>query len=858
VTIQPARFFNPRWEVFWCTTYSFELELFDEYLFRRLGDPPLNATVLVDFATLAKAWEGIQQGEEWRLQRVNRRYLVRAAGRPQGRFHPKTYFFGNDKEGTLLVGSGNLSLWGIEEGSEVFSQFDSADDRGLAAILSWRDWIKTIVDETDDDLLGQRWFRLRQTTKGWLRGAASSSSFVTNSERSLLDQVFDEKKPCDELLVTAPFFDKDVEALGALLKQSRAMKLSLYLGRGTSVDGAALRRLLKTTHGKVEVFAFDPPRFVHAKIIALIQGQRARVLTGSANLSRAALTSSLADATWANTEAGVLTGVSAKEARDLFHPPNLKPKRISLNDLVEFSFQEGDEPLGLPLRLHSARPSGDGTILVNLSGKTSGSLFLSSDSKSVRLEGFRTVEAFNLDSTTVLVWLSGEDGEPLSNRVPIDDPAALQKQLEKSSNKTADRPRELDASDMQSPIGKVLVRLHNEYIFDIDDLDSVKQAERANEGDDPETEQGDFWERLAREELQLDPRAGGYRRLGREAAFDDDDVLLLLRLMLERTPEERHGAAGEGRPKGEDSPGKGSGKQWTPTQRLQVRLMNVLTRWARALTDPRMNWLQPYSSVRNFQVLLYAIAELWELDALPESKLIKATELLFGSFVRSEEASGYLFSISEDERAEALTRLSPEAGDLAAALIYLGLRPKSNWQGHIFDWQVWLTPLLEAGAIRATSKGARLVSRIGGERIRTLDLAERINWASSYIDDERWCKRMRSICSLTTVRFSNAQFAYAELVLEVEAEGDLIDHPGIVRLIRSALDFRGVNGLVIMDGPQRVAVRLGDRGVVRLQSHDVLETREDLTKEVLRQLEESGLSMQEIVETSAEDQAAAS
>ena len=214
MSIQPAALFTPRWEVFWGTTYSFELELFDEYLFRRLGDPPLNATVLVDFATLARTWGGIQPGEEWRVQRVNRLYLVRSAGRPQGRFHPKTYFFGNAKEGPLLVGSGNLSLHGLEEGKEVFSRFDSADQEGLAAILTWRDWMKGIIDQSGEEMLGQRWWWLLQTTKDWFKGRAGPSAFVTNADISLLDQLVGSQSSADELHVTAPFFDGDVEALG--------------------------------------------------------------------------------------------------------------------------------------------------------------------------------------------------------------------------------------------------------------------------------------------------------------------------------------------------------------------------------------------------------------------------------------------------------------------------------------------------------------------------------------------------------------------------------------------------------------------------------------------------------------------
>lgn len=312
MSIQPASLFALRWEIFWGTTYSFELEFFDEYLLRRLGDPPLNATILVDFATLARTWDAIQPGEEWRVQRVNRIYLVRPAGRPQGRFHPKTYFFANPKEGVLLVGSGNLSLAGLEEGKEVFSRFDSSNEEGLAAILAWRDWMNEIVEEAADELLGQRWFRLRQTTREWLRGRPLASSFVTNRETSFLEQVLPDDTPVGELHITAPFFDRDVAALESLITRLKPERIFVYLSRGASVDGEALGALLRNTQATVSVFTFDPPRFVHAKLIAVIQGETARLLSGSPNVSRAALTSTLAGDAWANTEAGVWSSFRPK------------------------------------------------------------------------------------------------------------------------------------------------------------------------------------------------------------------------------------------------------------------------------------------------------------------------------------------------------------------------------------------------------------------------------------------------------------------------------------------------------------------------------------------------------------------
>jgi len=111
-------FSSRRWTSFFATTYSMELEFFDEYLFRRLGEPPVNATVLIDAGVHARLWTG--GGDQTRrLRRANRDYLLRPVLSGTGAFHPKTYLLGNASEGRLLVGSGNLTLPGVERGREV-------------------------------------------------------------------------------------------------------------------------------------------------------------------------------------------------------------------------------------------------------------------------------------------------------------------------------------------------------------------------------------------------------------------------------------------------------------------------------------------------------------------------------------------------------------------------------------------------------------------------------------------------------------------------------------------------------------------------------------------------------------------
>src|ERR1051325_10813751 len=170
MSIRIAREFQGRWEVFWATTYSLEVELFEEYLLRRLGEAPLNATVLADFYRLSRLWEAHADDELRRLHRANRDYLIRGVA-PGGAFHAKTYFFGNRNDGVLLVGSGNLTLRGIEEGHEVFVRFESGNERDLGSIRGWRDWMDVVVQRLDDSEVTYRWLDLKQRTP-WLEGLA--------------------------------------------------------------------------------------------------------------------------------------------------------------------------------------------------------------------------------------------------------------------------------------------------------------------------------------------------------------------------------------------------------------------------------------------------------------------------------------------------------------------------------------------------------------------------------------------------------------------------------------------------------------------------------------------------------------
>jgi hypothetical protein len=123
----------------------------------------------------------------------------------------------------------------------------------------------------------------------------------------------------------------------------------------------------------------------------------------------------------------------------------------------------------------------------------------------------------------------------------------------------------------------MLLRLHEACIFDIDETPALARA--AGLTDQEAEEQRTSWEELeellAKEELARDPRIPNYPRDIGFGLPEDDDVLALLRLMLDRAPAERTLRLVSGQP---DEPPTKTGTPWTPTHRLRVRLFNVLQR----------------------------------------------------------------------------------------------------------------------------------------------------------------------------------------------------------------------------------------------------------------------------------------
>ena len=550
MTIAVRRLFNKSWSVLWATTYTYGVVGFDEYFIGQLRQDGVNVTVLADHGALSDMWADMREITGLsRLQRVNRDYLLRPVAWHGHAFHPKTYLFGNEASGKLIVGSGNADLGGLVAGYEMFASFSSDDPVGLAAIYQWRDWMNRLVDLLDDQLVASRWQDAKARLP-WLVTSANAeplppSPLVLNLDRTIAEQYLEGvEAPVDELHVAAPFWDDRLAALRHLLDRTQPRRLDIYIGDGSKIDGPQLSRLIEERGLDARIWTYSEPRFVHAKLIACIGRGTGRVLSGSANLSWVAL---LGAKDAGNVEAGVVAEGDADRVRELFTPVGLALVPLAKEELARFKPDDRIDEPSLPFRLLRAERLADGHLSLAISPMPTAPVFVVGVGPDraviglvvARSEGTtlypdlaraRSVEAW--ESTVPLVEVVDADGNQLSNPVPIDDPDALLLALKGRDQTDRGALVDLEWDELDTPVGHILEELQATCVFEPRRAKRKRNAlvelEKVAEGDTS------FWHRLGQLDLgTVEPRHRS--RFGR-AHLDSDPIFAQLRAMLVQAP----------------------------------------------------------------------------------------------------------------------------------------------------------------------------------------------------------------------------------------------------------------------------------------------------------------------------------
>src|SRR5207247_1094067 len=104
----------------------------------------------------------------------------------------------------------------------------------------------------------------------------------------------------------------------------------------TSVNGGRLADRLSTSGAQVRIVGYEPDGFVHAKLVGIISGHNGWLLSGSANLSQAALTLTPRDG--GNVELAVLAALDPDRVRSAFCPTGLTLAARPLESLAGLRF----------------------------------------------------------------------------------------------------------------------------------------------------------------------------------------------------------------------------------------------------------------------------------------------------------------------------------------------------------------------------------------------------------------------------------------------------------------------------------------------------------------------------------------
>lgn len=850
MSIKPVAAFRANLRACWITTYNLDLGLYDSFLFPRLGDPPLNAVVLADGPRLDRTLEAVPADEQWRLQRANRRWLLRGI-RPGGAFHPKTILLADASTVRLLVGSGNLSLSGLDVGHETFTEFTSDNPAGAAAIASWVAWMNRIVAQQGDEVLSDRFSRLIADLP--VSVDVAPEGIQHNLDAPLLDQLVAAapNAAADHLHLAAPFYDHNLAAVQALLDRLKPRAVTVHLAAGTSVDGPQLHAALRASGANFELRRYVDEHgkavgFVHAKLVGVsfVDGT-ALLLSGSPNLSRAALLATVGTDSYANVETATLTSLPAASLAERFtNPPGLTSQPLPTAEVDALTFEPDAEPPPPSVRLLRATRTPDGTVHVVADQPLHDDWLIT--------DGDRTGAPGRTALDGRLVWLGEPDGAVLSNRVVVDEPGELARQLDVRATTDSGRPRELLIADLDHPLGAVLAYLQQTYILDVAETRAVELADRGTDTeDDASTE---LWERLASDELHRDPRVSTYDRLRGRAQGLTDPLADLLAAMLARTPPETRTALANVFPfptpvdepaieEDQDRPRS----SWSTTARIRVRARNVLRRWADAVGDERLQWIDPLAPLTNFCALVDALAWLYAIHHTTDDGAVLSEDDLDDIFRRLVDAA-----LPPLESTDEVYELLPDHTlPLLAALLYLDIRTGPQMRSRILSWQPRLLRLYELDLLDPTDLTAEYVGQVLWMEITADDILNELYEAIEFIDDQEWCRRTADELQLASLDLE-APGSGQELDVRVRVGGidTPLRDPVTIRLLSELHAYRDTTSVAIFDaqGRWRLAIQPGETVALRADWLDdgFVESRTILTDAQLRELLSAGGSLADL------------
>ncbi|WP_432253198.1 hypothetical protein [Streptomyces sp. HNM1019] len=257
------------------------------------------------------------------VRRAGRSYLAGLAYAPGAAFHPKLMVLAGPEHATIALGSGNTTLAGWQANAELWTVLRVDGERSPTAVPEVAAWLRGLPEKVRfsagvPQALG-RVAALLDRLHGERTPTAPQVRVVSSLHSPIIDQL--PHGPVDELAVFAPFYDQRSMALRQLLERFRPSRFTLAYQPGLSdLDGPSIAALVKAYDGRV--ISDNDQRYRHGKLVQWASEGQRWALTGSPNLSAAALL--LSQGEGGNCELGVIAPIPTTLLPDGIEEPTAR------------------------------------------------------------------------------------------------------------------------------------------------------------------------------------------------------------------------------------------------------------------------------------------------------------------------------------------------------------------------------------------------------------------------------------------------------------------------------------------------------------------------------------------------------
>jgi hypothetical protein len=230
-----------------------------------------------------------------------------------------------------------------------------------------------------------------------------------------------------------------------------------------------------------------------------------------------------------------------------------------------------------------------------------------------------------------------------------------------------------------------------------------------------------------------------------------------------------------------------------------VRAYNLFKRWSQAVADPRHMLIDPTAPVVNYETLLAVISAAWAHEALESRQLRKLLLTLLTGFIGTDQRQqGFLGRVDDQEREEALSRLDPFAGEIAAGLAAVAL--DSHWLATIYEWQPVLRRGLDLAVLRPGEWSARIVKRLLGKDVDVEEIQDLLQQRIEFVDEGTWCQRVAAELGFDSVSLDLHRNATVRARVVVKGAGRPLGDTRLLSLTRHFLEFKPVPAVAIEVG----------------------------------------------------------